>query len=225
MHDKETPACEKIHRILEELPKYSSPSSALPRNGLYFFYEQGEICAHTGKPRVVRVGNHPRSQDRLVTRLREHYGEIGYPEKKNGSVFRRLLGGAILRRRDPNHPCLLPSPGEGHWEKHGRRTCELCRPLEDEVTKLLKTAFTFRCVEITAMNERNEMERKLIATLARCHECGPSQSWLGLWAYSQNVQRSGMWNSEYVDSAYEMTMSDLEEIERHVKKSSASSRT
>ena len=225
MRDKGTAACEKIHRILEELPERSSPSSTLPRNGLYFFYEQGEICAHTGKPRVVRVGNHHRSQDRSITRLREHYGEIDYPEKKNGSVFRRLLGGAILRRRNPNHPRLLPSPGKGHWEKHGGRTCELCRPLEDEVTRLLKTAFAFRIVEIVAMNRRNEMERKLIATLARCHECGPSQSWLGLWAYSQNVQRSGMWNSEYVDGAYEMTMSDLKEMERHAKKSSVPSRT
>jgi len=225
MCDRENSACEKIHRILEELHEHSSPESTLPRNGLYFFYEDGEICAHTGKPRIVRVGNHPRSQDRLITRLREHYGEIDYPEKKNGSVFRRLLGGAILRRRNPNHPCLLPSPGEGHWEKQGGRTCELCRPLENEVTELLKTDFRFRCIEIIPMNQRNEMERKLIATLARCHECGPSETWLGRWTYSEKVQRSGMWNSEYVDDAYEMTMSDLEEMEKAVKKLSASSAT
>jgi len=103
-------------------------------------------------------------------------------------------------------------------EKQGGRTCELCRPLENEVTELLKTAFTFRCIEIIPMKQRNEMERKLIATLARCHECGPSESWLGLWAYSEKVQRSGLWNSEYVDDAYKMTISDLEEMERHVKK-------
>ena len=101
MRDKETPACKKIHHILEELPEHSSPSSALPRNGLYVFYEPGEICAHTGKPRVVRVGNHPRSQDRLVTRLREHYGEIDYPEKKNGGVFRRLVAAPSLEEGTP----------------------------------------------------------------------------------------------------------------------------
>ena len=69
------------------------------------------------------------------------------------------------------------------------------------------------------------MKRKLVATLARCHECGPSESWLGPWAYSEKVQRSGMWTSEYVDDAYKMTISDLEEMERHVKKMSASSAT
>jgi len=75
------------------------------------------------------------------------------------------------------------------------------------------------------MNQRNEMERKLVATLARCHECSPSESWLGRWAYSKKVRRSGMWNSEFVDDAYEMTISDLEEMERNVKKLSASSAT
>jgi len=93
------------------------------------------------------------------------------------------------------------------------------------VTRLLKTAFRFRCIEIIAMNERNEMEKKLIATLSKCHECGPSEGWLGRWAYSDKVQRSGMWNSEYVDGRYEMITSDLEEMERHVKKVSASSAT
>jgi len=218
MCNMESSACEMIHRILEGLPEHSSPKSTLPRNGLYFFYEDGEICAHTGKPRIIRVGNHPRSQNRLITRLREHYGQMDYPEKKNGSILRRLLGGAILRRRDPNHPCLLPSPGEGHWEKQGGKTCELCRPLENEVTELLKTSFRFRCIEIIPMYQRNEMERKLIATLARCHECSPSENWLGRWAYNEKVRRSGMWNSEYVDDEYEMTITDLEEMERNVKK-------
>jgi len=62
------------------------------------------------------------------------------------------------------------------------------------------------------------MERKIVATLTRCRECGPSESWLGRWAYSEKVQRSGMWNSEYVDDAYEITIPDLEEMERHAKK-------
>jgi len=179
---------ERIHQILEPLPKYDAPRKALLLNGLYVFYENGEVCAHTGKPRIVRVGNHPRSQNRLITRLKEHYGEINYPEKKNGSVFRRLLGGAILRRRDPNHPCLLPIPGKGHWEKQGAKTCGHCRPLEDEVTALLKRAFRFKCIEILNIEERNEMEKKLVASLARCNMsqgCGPSEAWLGRWAYSE----------------------------------------
>jgi len=86
---------------LRSFPEHSSPKSTLPRNGLYFFYEDGEISAHTGKPRIVRVGNHPRSQDRLITRLREHYGEIDYPEKKNGSVFRTLLGWRHPKKKRP----------------------------------------------------------------------------------------------------------------------------
>jgi len=218
---EELGACERIHRILEKLPNHLSPSSDLPSNGLYFFYEKGEICSHTGEPRIVRVGNHPRSQNRLITRLREHYEEINYPEKKNGTVFRRLLGGAILRKQDPNHPCLLPSPGKGHWEKHGGKTCELCRPLEDKVTELLRITFCFKCIEIVDRIERNEMEKKLIATLARCPECHPSESWLGQWAYSEKVKRSGLWNSRHTDNSYIMTLLDLEKLEGYAKKSEA----
>ena len=101
MCNMESSACEMIHRILEGLPEHSSPKSTLPRNGLYFFYEDGEICAHTGKPRIIRVGNHPRSQNRLITRLREHYGQMDYPEKKNGSILRRLLEAPSLEEETP----------------------------------------------------------------------------------------------------------------------------
>lgn len=45
-----------------------------------------------------------------------------------------------------------------------------------------------------------------------------SENWLGRWAYSEKVRRSGTWNSEYVDDPYEMTITDLEEMERNVKK-------
>jgi len=205
-------ACERIHRILERLPEHSSPDGDIPSNGLYFFYEDGEICPHTGKPRIVRVGNHPRSQNGLRNRLKMHYGG-----NKNSSVFRKFLGGAILRKRNPNYPCLQPGPGKGHWERQDEKTCELCRPIENEVTELLKKNFKFRCVEIVDKDERNDMEKKLIATLSKCPQCGPSNRWLGLWAYNEKVKSSGLWNSDYVDEPYEMTPSDLEKFEGYAK--------
>jgi len=129
--------------LLQDKPKYSIPDNTLPDNGLYFFYEEGETNGHDGSPRIVRVGNHPRSQNNLVNRLKQHYRH-----NKNGSVFRKYLGGALMRRLDPNNPCLRPAPGKGHWEKQDTKACPECKPFEMEVTRLLLKKFRFCCVKI-----------------------------------------------------------------------------
>ena len=76
------------------------PSDVPFTTGLYFFYERGEKSDHGTAGRVVRIGNHPHSRNRLIGRLSDHYRTAS--NAKNGSVFRRYLGGALIRRRDPN---------------------------------------------------------------------------------------------------------------------------
>jgi hypothetical protein len=105
----DTTCCE-IHRILGRLPLYRSVEEVRFADGIYFFYEDGESSAHTNDGRIVRVGTHP-VPNRLPIRLGNHYNG----SKKN-SVFRKHLGGALMRRSDPAHTCLLPAPGKGHWE-------------------------------------------------------------------------------------------------------------
>lgn len=107
-----------------------------------------------------------------------------------------------MRRRDPNHACLKPTPGKGHWEKQNGKTCERCGPFENEVSALLRERFRFRVVTIDDMNFRNLMERKLIGKLSECPKCEPSRDWLGRFAYSEKVRRSGMRNSDYVGETY-----------------------
>jgi hypothetical protein len=183
----------EIHAALECLPLLDAPGDIPFVDGLYFFYENGEASQHAPSGRIVRVGNHPHSDGTLRRRLRNHY-----KGNKNGSVFRRLLGGALLRRHDPDGPCLAPSPGKGHWEHQDAKTCERCRPLEKEVSELLRSLFRFRCVKVVDQAERNDLEEVLIATLAACPVCGPSATWLGHHAYSDKVQSSGLWNSQDV---------------------------
>jgi hypothetical protein len=205
--------CAEIHRLLEPLPIFKEPARVPFNNGLYFFYEKGEISAHSPTGRIVRVGNHPRSQNGLKARLTLHYSG-----NKNSSVFRKFLGGAILRKDNPNHPCLLPELGKGHWERHGMSTCEKCKPIEAEVSKLLRNNFWFRCIEIEDKDLRNHFEKKLIATLSLCPICKPSANWLGKFAYSENVRKSGLWNSEYVfDESLMMDATDLEILEKLIK--------
>ena len=186
--------CARIHAALAALPSWLQPASVPFANGLYFFYEEGELSAHAPHGRVVRVGNHPNAPGGLANRLRNHFSS-----GKNGSVFRRYLGGALLRRQDAHHPCLEPAPGQGHWERQNARPCTLCTAVESDVSRLLTTAFTFRCVRVDDRTERNELEKRLIATLAACPACRSSPGWLGGYACREEVRSSGLWNVHHLD--------------------------
>jgi hypothetical protein len=189
--------CARIHAALATLPFSALPAAVPFTNGLYFFYERSEWSQHESGGRIVRIGNHPHAQGRLVGRLGDHYNSR--PGAKNFSVFRRYLGGALLRREDPSCPCLQPAPGQGHWERQGGKTCSMCADVERAVSELLSSAFTFRCVRIDDRAERNDFERWLISTVAACPVCHPSGGWLGRHAYPRTVRVSGLWNVRHVD--------------------------
>ena len=196
-------ACKAVHALLCALPEFEHPAEVPITDGLYFFYEDGESSQDAPGGRIVRVGNHPRSDGTLVRRLRQHY-----QGRKNGSVFRKFLGGALMRAEDPSHPCLAPEPGKGHWERQHDKPCHRCRSVEQRVSRLLMTQFRFRCVSIPARRERNYLEEVLIGMLSSCPGCHPSCQWLGRYAYSDVIRGAGMWNSQFVGGA-PMSAGDL----------------
>jgi hypothetical protein len=189
--------CSSIHGLLAPLPEFRAVKEVPFDNGLYFWFEQGELCSHfQNVARIVRVGNHPNAENGLKNRLRNHYSG-----GKNGSVFRKFIGGALLRSRDASDPCLEPGPGHGHWEKQDAKPCERCETLEKEVSAILKDRFFFKCVRIDNREVRNYLERATIRDLSRCPNCRPSDTWLGKFAYNPKVRNSGMWNSEFAFGA------------------------
>jgi hypothetical protein len=201
--------CEEITKLLKTLPMLHKPSDVPFLNGLYFFYEKGEVSGHAPEGRVVRIGNHPRARDGLKKRLSLHYSG-----NKNSSVFRRLVGGAILRKNNPGDSCLSPEPGKGHWEKQKLHSCEKCKPIKNEINKLLENNFYFRCLEVVDLNLRNSLEKKLVATISLCPLCSkPSKNWLGKYAYPEKVKKSGLWNSDYVfKTSYIINDNDLKDL-------------
>ncbi len=207
--DAET-ACARVHILLAALPAFLSPEAVPFSNGLYLFYEHGEASPHAPDGRVVRIGNHPRSPERIVGRLKEHFRDSR--DFKNGSVFRRYLGGALMRRDDSSSRCLAPGPGIGHWEYQGGKECEQCERVETQVTNYLTKSMTFRCIQIDDASERNRMEAGLIATIAACQICNPSARWLGNYCYASKVQQSGLWNSQHVGDAG-LTSAELARVE------------
>lgn len=186
-------ACQHIHAAVERLPLYAGSFRVPFDNGLYFVYEQGENSRHGPTGRIVRVGKN-QENDRLNKRLSQHFGA-----GKNSSVFRKYLGGAFIRRRDPGSPCLAPTPGsrQGHWERQDYRKCPECEPVERTVSEYIEKNMSFRCVRIDDQNDRTRFERVLIATIAHCPVCVASQMWLGRDAYSKRVERAALWNHQH----------------------------
>lgn len=207
-------ACFRVHELMTLLPEHTSPGHVTFQNGLYFFFEAGEWSEHGRQGRIVRVGNHPRRQDRLIGRLGEHYRTTR--DAKNGSVFRRYVGGSLLRRANPSHSCLQPFPGAGHWEHGDQSACDMCAPIENDVTEYLASRLRFRAVHIDEQRLRNDLERKLIATLAACPVCTPSPEWLGMSCYQPEVVTSGLWNQQHTNGSL-LTEAELKSFESRVR--------
>ncbi len=198
--------CQVIHELSEQLPLHDSrtPTTRLPRDGIYFFYEGGELCPHGDviRPRIIRVGTH-REHGRFPSRIRQHFGG-----NKNGSVFRKHLGGALLRSGNTNDSRLKK------WLKHDTPTF---KDVEKLVTNKLTADFTYRCIAVEDKKVRLDLEERLIATLAKCPGCKPSTKWLGRYAASEEIRESGLWNVQHIYSNKRMTqqhLSSLRELAR-----------
>jgi len=103
--------CKWLHEILEELPfvRYPFKLDMLPKNGIYFFYEDGEFWGHNGKLlRIVRIGTH--RSDNFRNRIAERFllkeNKMNFdkdkPKPSDRSIFRKNIGRALLNRdKDP----------------------------------------------------------------------------------------------------------------------------
>ena len=90
--------------------------AAWPRRGLYLFREPGERCSDTGTgPRIVRIATHAltgTSRTTLWRRLSQHRGRANGGGDHRTSIFRLLVGSALILERGlssrPREPVLRP---------------------------------------------------------------------------------------------------------------------
>ncbi len=77
-----TSTCQWLHENLEVLQLIRYPfdiNKLLPNNGVYFFYEDGEVWGHgsadddtnNNKPRIVRIGTH--KDGNFKSRISEYF--------------------------------------------------------------------------------------------------------------------------------------------------------
>ena len=199
--------CKRVHEIFEVLPSWKLPSNHLPKQGLYFFYENGEITSHTGKPRIVRVGTHGLNRT-LKQRLTDHYNG-----NREGSIFRKELGSALLKRSGASENQIR------EWRKRRKlsRSWHIFEKIERQVSEILSSKFSFRALSVEAVEERNRLEETIIAILAACSKCQPSNDWLGKFAWKETIINSGLWNDRFVHSPARLTEQELVRLEELVQ--------
>lgn len=200
--------CEWLHRSLVTLPVFSYPfdKAALPKNGIYFFYEKGERCGHkSGEPRIVRVGTHRDGNFR--SRIAEHFllneRKMAFtadePAPHDRSIFRKNIGRALLNKAGDPYLSVWNidfTPQKTRETKGHLRDISTEIAIETEVTQIIRQDFWFRSVEIPEQTQRmgsEGLERALIGTLARCPQCGPSDDWLGRYSPEPRIRESGLW--------------------------------
>jgi len=200
--------CQSLHERLASLRMIRYPFSLdqLPENGIYFFYEDGELWGHGGeRPRIVRVGTHKEGNFR--TRVKEHFliGETelvlgptrGAP--KDRSIFRKNIGRALLNRSKDDYLRIweIDFMKTINREKYGHlRDIEKEQQIESEVTQILRQHLSFRFIPLEGQSRRMGkagLESRLIATLAGCGQCKPSASWLGNYSPKAQIRDSGLW--------------------------------
>jgi hypothetical protein len=59
-------------------------------------------------------------------------------------------------------------------------------------------------------DKRLDLESKIISTISRCEECGPSKQWLGIHSPKAKIRESGLW---LVNELYKEPLSENDFIE------------
>jgi len=175
-----------------------------PRQGVYFFFEPGETRLLGLGLRVVRVGTHALVEGQCSTlwsRLRQHRGSASSDGGNHrGSVFRKLVGSALINRRD----MVCES-----WSK-GKNTAKELRLLECESERCVSqtmSRFQLLWLPVGESRMRGYIERNSIALLSSYRaDLGmdsASSKWLGRSSGFEKCVKSGLWNSNHVDELWD----------------------
>ena len=180
-----------------------------PGRGVYFFFEAGEALeARPSALRVVHVGTHGVSQgsrSSLWNRLSQHRGTTRGGGSHRGSIFRKLVGEALIDR----DALALPSWGRASSPGEAARRLELSRdqlialeaPLEARVSEHIG-AMPFLWLEVDDAPSKESLRgyivRNAIALLSGAGAATPSAGWLGHASPRAVISESGLWNQRHV---------------------------
>ena len=206
--------CKVLHRIVDKCLECQHPidMKKLPHNGIYFFYERGEMWGHGGNmPRIVHVGTHRNGN--FQSRIRDHYTpdtkmdfDAQKPAPHDRSIFRKNIGRAILNRDNSDYLQVWDidfTTTENRKKYSHLRDIEFEKNTELEITRLLQENFSFRYIPVENEAERmgkTGLESRLVGTLSSCRMCHASDNWLGRHSPVGEIKQSGLWQSQHLNS-------------------------
>jgi len=183
----------------------------IPRDGIYILFEKGET-GHD-QERIVRIGTHT-GEGQLPSRLQQHF----LKENKDRSIFRKNIGRCMLSTNgDPFLEWweidLTTSKAKTKYQDLIDR--DKLKAVESRVSEYIRQRFTFAVLSVEEKQDRLRVESRMISTVSRCEECGPSSSWLGLFSPKDKIRKSGLWQ---VNELYKkpLSASEIEELELHM---------
>lgn len=185
--------CLKLHELFGQAPRYTYEQiKQIPfENGIYIMFETDQTYA--GMDRIVRIGTH-RALNRLKNRLRDHF----VVENKDGSIFRKNIGRALLNGESDPYLAVwnLDTSKQENWqyillEKHTE--------IEQRVSDYLRSHITFAVLEEVDAPNRLRLETGIIASLNQADDFGPDEAWLGSHSPEIEIRTSGLWLKEGLD--------------------------
>lgn len=218
--------CKWVHEQLEQLPFIQFPFKLeqLPKNGIYFFYENGEVWGHGGhKSRIVRIGTHKDGNFR--SRIKEHFlfneskmdFDATKPAPRERSIFRKHIGRTLLNNTKDDYLKIweIDFTARREREEYGHlRNIQKEKEVESEITRILRENFSFRFIVMDGQMKRmgaEGLESSLIGTVAQCKLCRPSSNWLGSYSPKKQIKDSGLWLIQHL-KANEINESDKRTI-------------
>ncbi len=216
----------RFYAILDQLEKTIGGARRLvdchgrmawPTRGVYFFCEAGENRSDSGLgPRIVRVGTHALKRGGATTlwsRLSGHKGQRNGGGNHRGSIFRLIVGTALIGR--DRLECSTWNVGNSA----GRDIRVLELQMEQAVSEVVcSMPFLYLAIEHEPGPEsmRGRIERNSIALLSNFDKSPldpPSPRWLGHHCDRDRVKVSGLWNQNHVDENYDPAfLDDLEQL-------------
>ena len=191
-----------LHDIFNVLRRFSYPYQKkrgkewiVPRNGIYVFFEKGEVYTNPQgylQDRIVRVGIHTKDSEKgtqrgnkLFSRLDQHFrGNM------NASSFRKYVGDSLQK-------------------KHKQPISNI----EKQVSTYMRENFSFVVFEVETQKEREDWEEKLTSTLGQAGKNGliSFPNWLGKYSSNINVRTSGLWQSDEMNG-HPLNLKELQQL-------------
>lgn len=196
-----------------------------PKRGIYFFFANDEWREVGSSLRITRIGTHALKDgssttlwDRLITHRGFNRGSFPDGGNQRGSVFRRIVGESIIKKKglEDDFP---------HWSEGSSASRDI-RENEYEMEKRVSSYIRdlpFLWLKIKdepgPNSDSGYIEKNSIALTSnyRKDTMDPrDDGWLGYHSPKEKIRRSGLWNSDHVPERYDPEFLDV--MEEYIQK-------